>query len=401
MAKLLEFEAALAPSLVRPRAASSPAERDRASIGVGIIGAGAISEAHAAAYRSAGRRASLVGIADYDRARALEIQRKFGVVQAFSDYHELLDRDDIDVVSVCTPPSTHAVIVLDAIRAKKHVLCEKPITTTLSDAAAVIDAGLAHPDVVVSCVFQHRNDPALARAHWLLQQGVLGPLHAARVTVHAHRTSAHYVRGRGLRAVSGGGVLMEVGIHLLDALIWLLGDVESASATTQTAVHDIETEDTAAGWVRLKSGLIATFDCASWGRHDLYAFEVHGEGTTLTLRYRPGLARRWKLSVHSRSSRAFRRSLRQARRHFPSRGSRGADMALFAVARMTGSPRVPRRLRHGPQISRFLESVENKSVCPVSPAEARRSLELALAIYSSAATGQVVTLPLPAPNRQA
>lgn len=228
-----------------------------------------------------------MGVADCELDRALDLQRKFGIGQAFADYHELLARSDVDAVSVCTPASTHAGIVLDAIRARKHVLCEKPITTTLPDVAAVIDASVAHPNIVVSCVFQHRNDPALARAHWLLQQGVLGPLHAAHVTVQVHRTQTHYERGRGMRSVSGGGALMEVGIHLLDVLIWLLGDAESASATTQTVVHDIEAEDTAAGWVKLESGLVATFDCATWGPHDLYTFEVCGERTTLTLRYRP------------------------------------------------------------------------------------------------------------------
>ncbi len=367
------------------------------SVGVGIIGAGAISETHAAAYLSAGRRIDLVGIADSEVCRARDVQRKFGIAHAYSDYHELLARRDIDLVSVCTPASTHAAIVLDAIRAKKHVLCEKPITTTLCDAAAVVDAGLDHPDVLVSCVFQHRNDPAVARARWILQQGELGPLHAAHVTVYAHRTFAHYERGRGLRAVAGGGALMDVGIHLLDVLMWLLGDVEAASATTQTAVHDIETEDTVVGWVRLKSGLMATLDCATWGRHDLYALEVYGERTSLELRYRPGLARRWEMSVAPRWSPTVCRSRWRARRNFPSHGWRGMDIALSAHARATGSPRVPGRLKHGPQIRRFLESVEKKSVCPVSPAEARGSLELALAFYDSAATGQVVTLPLATP----
>src|SRR5262249_54145048 len=115
-AKLLEFHTGSATSPLRPRVAvhprvaSSEAGHDRTRLGVGIIGAGAISAAHAAGYRNAGSRVSLVAVADPKLDRALDLQRKFSIDEAFCDYHELLARSDVDVVSVCTPASAHAEV---------------------------------------------------------------------------------------------------------------------------------------------------------------------------------------------------------------------------------------------------------------------------------------------------
>src|SRR5438067_1450509 len=102
-------------------------------LGVGIIGCGAISSLHAASFSSLRERARVVAFADIEDGRASEMRRRFRADAAYAEYACLLERPDIDVVSVCTPPATHAEIVVDAIEAGKHVLCEKPIATTLED----------------------------------------------------------------------------------------------------------------------------------------------------------------------------------------------------------------------------------------------------------------------------
>ena len=114
------------------------------------------------------------------------------------------------------------------------MLCEKPIATAVCDAAAVADAAAEHPRLRVSCVFQHRDDPALQRARWLLSEGIVGQVSSARVSAHAARNNRYYAEARGRWQTDGGGALMVQGIHLLDAMVWLLGGVDSVSAPTSS-----------------------------------------------------------------------------------------------------------------------------------------------------------------------
>lgn len=364
-------------------------------LGVGIIGAGMASNAHAAAYLSAGRRATLAAIADVNVSRAQALRRRTGADAAFSDYRELLGRSDIDAVSICTPAATHAEIVLDAIRAGKHVLCEKPIATRIDDADALIDATADHPELCVSCVFQHRDDPALRRARWILRKRLIGDVSSAHLAARVRRNASYYEGGRGEWRTDGGGALIVQGIHLLDALIWMLGDVASVSGAMGTLIHDIETEDTFVGWARLSGGALASIECSTGAPRDEYAFDVLCREASLRLRYRPGWARMWELDVRSHNLRqawAIRR--RAERRIPPATRLRAPHIARLAATRVTRSARRPHHLGHTPHIRRFLDAVESGDASPVSPSEACRSLEVVEALYRSASGSVQVDLPL-------
>src|SRR5437899_9934278 len=114
-------------------------------LGVGIIGAGAILKRHATAYRCLPELAKLIAVADIDEPRAGVAKREHGFLHAYTDYRALLDRKDIDVISICTPPASHASIVIDALEAGKHVLCEKPMALTLADADRMIQVADRYP----------------------------------------------------------------------------------------------------------------------------------------------------------------------------------------------------------------------------------------------------------------
>ena len=104
------------------------------STGIGIIGAGGIAEAHLYAYSRVPERATVVALGDVDKDRASRLAAKFGIeADVVSDYRELLARDDVQAVSVCTPPFLHAEISAAALRAGRHVLCEKPVAATLAE----------------------------------------------------------------------------------------------------------------------------------------------------------------------------------------------------------------------------------------------------------------------------
>src|SRR5215467_12948391 len=130
-----------------------------ARLGIGIIGAGGIVRRHAVAYRCLPEIAKLVAVADIEAARASAAKREHGFTDTYTDYQELLRRDDIDVISICTPPHLHSRMVIDSLKAGKHVLCEKPMARTLEDADAEIEAAAHREHLKFSCVYQYRSDP--------------------------------------------------------------------------------------------------------------------------------------------------------------------------------------------------------------------------------------------------
>src|SRR5260370_145164 len=143
-------------------------------LGVGVIGAGGIVRRHAVAYRCLPEFARLVAVADLDESRANAAKREHGFQETYTDYRDLLSRDDIAIVSICTPPHVHAPVVIDALNAGKHVLCEKPMARTLEEADQEIEAAERHPELKMSCVYQYRSDPTHRRGRQLIRHPTLG-----------------------------------------------------------------------------------------------------------------------------------------------------------------------------------------------------------------------------------
>jgi UDP-N-acetyl-2-amino-2-deoxyglucuronate dehydrogenase len=359
--------------------------RQEHRLGVGIVGCGIAGGLHAASFSNLRRHTRVVAFADIEEARAERMQRQFHADAAYGDYGDLLEHAGVDVISVCTPPNTHAQVVLDAVGAGKHVLCEKPMAPTLADVDRIVEATSQAPDIYVSCVYQHRDDPAVRQARWMLTQGLIGDVSSAYITAHAHRTSEYYRGWRGRWDTDGGGVLMIQGIHLLDLMTLFLGRVNLVSATMSTSLHEIETEDTFAGWARLENGTQASISCTTCAHRDEYSFDILGDLAGLRLKYRPGWARTWQLCVLMKGSESAFAIRRAAKGHVRSaRRKRAVQFGLLAAARVTGSTWRPTYLGHGPHIRRFVDAVESGQQPPVTPSEARRSVELASALYRSA-----------------
>ena len=162
-----------------------------------------------------------VAVADPDQDRAQAFAADFGFKQHARDYRELIARDDVDIVSVAVPPALHAEITIAALEAGKHVLCEKPMATTTSDAQAMADAARVSGRVL-TIDFQMRFGWSTQTARRLISSGELGAPHYAR---------AWYLRRAGLptwggftsKAVSGGGALIDIGVHVIDQALYVLG----------------------------------------------------------------------------------------------------------------------------------------------------------------------------------
>jgi predicted dehydrogenase len=339
----------------------------------------------------------VVGVADVIEERAAQLRRRLGGGIATAQYQELLERRDVDLVSVCTPNAMHSRVALDAIRAGKHVLCEKPLAMPLEQAHAIADASADSPGVWVSCVYQHRLDAAVRRAHWLLENGFPSEVTAIRVTSHCSRTLDYFNGCRGTYERDGGGALIVQGIHMIDLLIWLAGPAVSASAATETHVHDIEVEDTMVGWAKMESGALATIECTTYAPRDEYRIEVLGDHQSLRLSWLPGRGRVWQLALSATRGAPARKLRRAAEHALPATvPPRPVLLASYAARTLAGSDARARHLGHGPFIRHCVDSLQRERDPPVPPREALVSLELVLALYRSAASATAVELPLDA-----
>ncbi|MFC4304363.1 Gfo/Idh/MocA family protein [Cohnella boryungensis] len=227
-----------------------------------LIGCGAVASAHAKAI-SALPQAELVAVAGKSAERLTAFARAWGL-DAYSDYAEMLQRTDIDAVSICTPSGQHGEIAIRVAEAGKHALVEKPIEVLLAKAEEMIGAFRSRR-LKLGVISQHRFDPDVVRLKGMLEAGVLGRPVLASASVHWYRNQAYYDSGqwRGTWAGDGGGVLINQGIHTVDLLQHLMGPVEEITAHAATMTHRMETEDTATAVLKFAGGALGTFSCTT------------------------------------------------------------------------------------------------------------------------------------------
>ena len=144
-------------------------------LGIGIVGAGRIFEQHASACLELDESARLIAVADPEELQLQKAESRYSIPFAYSDYHRVLERDDIDVVIVCTPPSLHGRHVVDALQAGKFVISEKPLAHTLKAADSILAATQKYPGRL-STVHQFRYLPEVQRTCWLSRPGPPRPV---------------------------------------------------------------------------------------------------------------------------------------------------------------------------------------------------------------------------------
>src|SRR5215211_2079951 len=260
------------------------------TFGVGIAGAGTIGAVHAGALDELpGTR--LVAVAEAREVTGRNLAEAHGA-EWHADLGELLAREDVDVVVLCTPSGLHPDEAVAAARAGKHVITEKPMAITLDGVDRMIGA-CREASVTLSVIFQYRFNRDALRVKRALVAGLFGRPVLGNALVHWHRTQAYYDEKGGWRGtweLDGGGALMNQSVHAVDLLQWLLGPVESLCAYTKTLTHDIETEDLATAALRFHSGAMGVIQGTTCThRDDPLKVELRGtgggatfEGTRLT-----------------------------------------------------------------------------------------------------------------------
>jgi predicted dehydrogenase len=229
---------------------------------VGFVGGGGITETHARAAADC-RDLEIAAFCGTNPEKTAALVAEHGG-QAFERIEDMLARGEPDLVVIGSPSGLHAEQGLAAVARGVHVLVEKPIDVTTERADALIAAAEA-ANVRLGVLFQDRLKPGLARLKDAVDSGVLGRPLLASARVKWHRPPEYYAdsRWRGTLSLDGGAALINQGIHTVDLLLWLLGEVASVRALTTTSVHAIEGEDIALALLEFRSGAVATLEATT------------------------------------------------------------------------------------------------------------------------------------------
>lgn len=226
-------------------------------IGIGIIGTGSIVNTYVQCIKALDN-AELVALYSNSPNRAKEAEKQFET-PVFTELEAFLDQPEISLVCICNQSGLHGEMTLAAARHGKHVLCEKPLEVTTEKIDVVI-AACERNGVILGCVLQNRCSDTYRAVERVVKNGSLGKLLLGNAHINWYRSKEYYANNpwRGTLQYDGGAAFMNQGIHTVDLLLNLMGDVQSVFGSTKTRVHDIEGEDVGAAVLQFKNGAIGT-----------------------------------------------------------------------------------------------------------------------------------------------
>lgn len=343
-------------------------------LNVAIVGCGWVSDWHAR--DGLVRLPDLYSIAaccDRHPERAKAFAERYGISRAHTDFDEVLQRADIDVVSICTPPSQHYEMVIKALRAGKHVVCEKPLTSSLALADEMIETAKSAKTRVLP-VFQYRFGDGIAKVRHVIQSGLAGRHFVASIDTAKRRESDYYaVAWRGKFATELGGVLVTQAIHIHDLAFWLLGPAASVSAFKTTRVNPIEVEDCAVASLKMADGSLVSLSATLGSARQVARLRFCFENVTFERvafddeSSRPGNAP-WTMIPKNREI------------------GRAIEVAMNKLP--------PQKAGFARQYELLHQAIHTGGTLPVGLSDARAALELITACYHSSETGRAVDLPI-------
>lgn len=254
-------------------------------LGAAIIGCGTVHGAHGDAVMCS-ELGHLLYVADIEQERAQTSAQRYNCLWC-TDYHEMLKNDAVDVVHICTPHYLHAEMAIEAVRAGKHVLVEKPVAIHVKQAEEMAVEAEKYGRYIAVC-FQNRYNPTSVKVRELIKDGTLGAVKGVKGLVTWYRNAQYYTQSqwRGRFATEGGGVLINQAIHTLDLMQWLSGGVKSVKGNVSTRLlgDTIEVEDTADATLFLKNGAVGIFYATNcYTTNSSVEIEVHCEKGILKL----------------------------------------------------------------------------------------------------------------------
>jgi len=256
----------------------------------GMVGAGGIAQAYAQAFRDSDQ-AQLVAIADVRTAAADAIAQTCDAT-AYASHIDMIAAEDLDAVVVCTPPVTHPDICIELTRAGLHVLCEKPLAITSTDARRMFDAA-AKNNVRLTMATKFRYAADVIRAKALVSSGILGEIILFE-NVFTGRVDMSQ-RWNSKPDISGGGVLIDNGTHSVDIMRYFLGPLAELQVVEGRRIQNLPVEDTVRMFVKTVDGVMGSIDLSwSMNKEQPAYISIYGsQGTVLV---------GWKESKYRRSA---------------------------------------------------------------------------------------------------
>lgn len=344
---------------------------------VGIVGTGGIAAAHVEGYRAHPTECRIVALADVVPGKAAAAAETFGLSDqapaTFDDPLEMLRAGQLDLVSIATPPSTHADLTVAYLDAGVHVVVEKPMATSLEECDAMI-AAAKRSGAVLSVVAQNRFRDDTATLREALDSGLIGDVSHVQVTSAWFRGLPYYdLWWRGTWESEGGGCTLNHAIHHLDLLLWLMGSPRAVAAMITNAAHEnAEVEDLSVAILQYERALA-----------EITASVVHhGEEQGIVVQGR-----------HARVSQPWRAV---ASTSAPNGFINGSDDALVTQLDALAAAHEPlAHTRHAGQLGDVIAAIRDHREPAVTGADGRAAVELVTAIYAAAIERRTIDLPLP------
>ncbi|WP_431296267.1 Gfo/Idh/MocA family protein [Rahnella sp. PAMC 25559] len=343
---------------------------------IAIVGTGNISHNHIQGYLQFADRCQIVALVDIYPEKAEEKKRHYGLTEAkvYASHQDILGDPDIDVFDICTPPYVHAQISIDALTAGKHVLCEKPMAASLQECDAMISAAQASGKTL-SIIAQNRFTDAFWRLKKVIDSGEAGKVCHAQVDSFWWRGHSYYdLWWRGTWEKEAGGCTLNHAVHHIDAIQWMLGFPSEVVSMITNAAHDnAEVEDLSAAIFKYDSGALTQLTASVVHHGEDQKMVIQGE--------RARISEPWDTFASISAPNGFPVEARDTARE-----NRLNDI-YQSIPALTYT-------LHTGQIDNFLTALETKSAPLVDGVQGKRSLELIAAIYKSAITRSIVTLPI-------
>ena len=342
-------------------------------INVAVIGAGGISRTHIETYQKFKDQCALTALVDIDVEKACEKKEEFQLdVAVHDDHRKILNDPDINLVSVCTPPYVHAGISVDCLNAGKHVICEKPMASSLAECDDMLAAS-KRSRKILAIIAQNRYRTPIQKLKSVLESGIAGKVLHAQVDSFWWRGHCYYdLWWRGTWAKEGGGCTLNHAVHHIDMFQWMMGMPSEVRAVMANTAHDnAEVEDLSVAILKYPDGALAqvTNSVVHHGEEQQLVFQAE----------RARVSFPWKVAASTSRSNGF--------------GDPNPDLEREINAMYDDLPDVERQGYEG-EFADVLNAIETGGEVLISGAEGRKTLELITAIYQAASTDSTVKLPL-------
>jgi len=342
---------------------------------VGFIGAGGIARiAHMPGWKKL-ENVEVIAVSDIREEVAGAVAKEFGIPHIFTDYRKMLEIKEIDIIDICAPNAVHAPAAIASFEAGKHVICEKPLAITPGEVEDMIAASKKAGKMLM-CAQNHRFRPEARILKKIIEKGECGEIYYARAYALRRRLlppAPTFIK----KELSGGGPCLDIGVHILDLVYWLMGNpkVKSVSGVALTKLakrEDIHgdwgewdrkaynVEDFAAGYIKFANGASMTLECSfllNMKESEIFAGQLFGTEA--------GISLPWGVppEIYTEKNRTF------------------------MIKQLVGLPQIP---THHEEIRAFVEALDKKKPSPVPPEQSLEVIKILDGIYRSSRSGKEV-----------